>query len=168
MATDAKTLLAAATQAGYDKLSERELKESLLAAASSGGGGGVAGITAGPGVVVSGSVNVTIGLLYKSFVAIVNKAADTSAPTLTVLQNDFTGVTFTPAYESVGFYTIAASSAIFTAKTYIPGGGHFIGVDNNGQFNSISIASTSVLRILDGSGDDFGFDDNMIEVRVYP
>lgn len=54
MPTDASTLLSEATAAGYDKLSERELKECLLAAATSGSGsGGVTQIVAGLGISVS-------------------------------------------------------------------------------------------------------------------
>ena len=42
MPTDAQTLINSAIANGYDKLSDRDLRESLLAAASAGGGGGVA------------------------------------------------------------------------------------------------------------------------------
>jgi hypothetical protein len=54
MATDAQTLITAAIQAGYGRLSDRELKEAILAAASSSGGGGaVSQIIAGAGISVS-------------------------------------------------------------------------------------------------------------------
>lgn len=64
MPTDAQTLLNQAVSLGYDRLSERELKECLLAAASSGGaGGGVTSIVAGTNVTISppsGLGNVTV------------------------------------------------------------------------------------------------------------
>ncbi len=40
MATSAQTLITTATAAGYDALSDRQLKEALLVAAQAGGGGG--------------------------------------------------------------------------------------------------------------------------------
>lgn len=64
MASSAQSLIVTAVAAGYDALSNRDLKECLLVAAQSGGGGGgVTQIIAGTNITVSpsgGTGNVTV------------------------------------------------------------------------------------------------------------
>lgn len=53
MACDAQSLIDTAYAAGYAALSERELKEAILASACAGGGGGGGGVSCGIGAPVA-------------------------------------------------------------------------------------------------------------------
>lgn len=110
---------------------------------------------------------------YKSFQSLVSQSG-TSAPTETVLNNDFTGTTFTLARTSAGVYTLTASTLVFTSgKTAV------LSSPTSSPLNNISVVRTSgtVLTISTSSlnllalgvaGADSILSNTLLEVRVYP
>jgi len=97
----------------------------------------------------------------------------TSAPVFTIIQNDFTGVTFGTTYVNVGLYSLVASAPVFTAgktATYIIAnvayGKQYFAAINRSNDTALSITS---FNYSSGSGAGFNneFQLATLKVEVY-
>lgn len=103
---------------------------------------------------------------YKVYTALLTQTG-TSNPTAIVLQNDFSGVTFTWTRDDIGTYFVTASSAVLTAdKTAV-----FITNREGISLASSTVSNTTVANILTGvlNGDsaDGALTSTTFEIRVY-
>lgn len=116
--------------------------------------------------------------VFTSYEALVSQSG-TSAPSATVANNGFTGVTFTWARTSAGVYTLTASSAVFTSgKTGI----FFQPLANLNAGIKATVTSTTVITVtaavqsvavlgllgLTTTPTDALLSGTLMEVRVYP
>ncbi len=140
---------------------------------SGGGGGGVQSVTAtDSSIVISGTAtNPTVGLPYKVYVALLNQTG-TSDPVATILENTFSGVTFTWTRDSAGVYRVTCNGTPFTTdKTTV-----FL-TPININFPDCFLISVDVINTnhilplytvdLSGAGGDDLLVNTAIEIRVY-
>ena len=120
-------------------------------------------------VVVGASGSTTDARPYKSYTAILNQSG-TGAPSLVATLENTTGVTMTYARVGTGWYTITASSPIFTSgHTYIftqcqattP---MALFENTSGGVSSFNL----ITRKTDGTSVDDILSNAIIEIRVYP
>lgn len=114
---------------------------------------------------------------YESYEALVSQSG-TSNPSITALNNDFTGTTLSWTRTGAGVYTITANNPIFTSKTSVYSGQ----LQNPAANLKYVVTSTTVITIttnivslisllglsLAGNATDALLISTPIEIRVYP
>lgn len=111
---------------------------------------------------------------YKSYQAVLTQTS-TSAPTATVLNNDFGATTFTWARTSAGIYTVTANAVSFTAnKTTVTLSQPLVGlVTYTATITSTTVVTlttslqTVVATVLTSTPSDILLSNTLIEIRVY-
>jgi len=117
------------------------------------------------GVPVVTGPNVLVGLINQS---------GTFPPQFIIIQNDFTGVTFSTTYDNVGLYSLVASAPIFTnfkTATYIIadvsyGKQYFAAIERSND-TTLSITSFNYSSGT-GAGSNNEFQGATLKVEVYP
>jgi hypothetical protein len=108
---------------------------------------------------------VVVQPLYKTLQLKVSQSGS-SVPTVTVLNNDFPGLTFTSNYATTGMYYLEFNQSIFNASTTFwlvsPAVASHIGCSLTGS-NIFQIKT----RLFNGTMTDGILNNTLIEIRVY-